>query len=129
MEYLWFDYKNVNKQIAFSNYDNFITNNKNFKYYAFDLFLSRYDMELKKGNKPEKYVKIQKTLFIIPYILVSFILISKYRNGFFIRNDFEGISKESKYIFKLFCGVMIYRVIQKGILKYMGDDLFVPDKN
>ena len=120
MEYLNFDYINVNREVTLANYYDFALNNKHFKYYAFDLFLSQYDSTLKQEDvkKSIKLTSIQKYLTIIPYILVFSAFLIKKQKDFFVFKNFE---KEQNFVMKAFIFTTTYRLCQKAYLKYQGD--------
>lgn len=124
MEYLKYDYKNVKKEITFTNYDSFITNNRCFKFYMFDIFLAQYDLQLSedKRAKAKHYAYTQKILTVAPYIVTPIIFFGMHQRGVFLVKD---INSEVKYIFNLFLGFTAFRLFQKGVIKYQGDSLFV----
>lgn len=124
MEYLKYDYKNVKKGISFTNYDSFITNNRCFKFYLFDTFLAQYDLQLTDEirAKARKYAYTQKILTIVPYIVTPIIFFGMHQSGVFLVKDFNS---EVKYIFNLFLAFTAFRLAQKGVIKYQGDNLFV----
>ncbi len=132
MEYLSFDYQNINKEITLSNYYDFSLNNKYFKYYSFDLFLSRYDSSLKSEDieKSIKLSNIQKYLTMIPYVVVLTAFIYKRQKDFFVVKNFE---KEQNFVMKAFIFTTTFRLFQKAYLKYQGDthiyNIYINKKN
>jgi len=112
----------VKREINFSNYDSFITNMKTYKVYLFDLALIRYDknINLKLKTKADNCIKRQKFLFFLPYLLIGSTLFYHYRKKLFQVNM---INKELGIITQLFFLLIFFRIFQKGLLKYEGDQI------
>lgn len=122
MEYFLFDYQNVKTEKNFQNYENFISNNAIYKHYLYDLALLQHDKEVTEEyrRKATKIVTINKMLFLVPYPLICFYLFLKKRNNFFTTNLFY---EERVLFYKLFAGLFGYRLFQKALLKYQGDEI------
>ncbi len=124
MEYFKYDYKNVNREINFTNYETFISNMKMYKYYLFDLSLIQYDpkVDLKVRNKTKFVIYKQKFFFVLPYLVIlPMILIYKKRNFF----STKMLHREFRFISSLFGGLLGVRILQKGLLKYDGDNILI----
>jgi len=122
MEYFLFDYANVKTEKNFQNYENFITNNAIYKYYLFDLALLQHDQEipLEYRIKAKNILSFHKAMFFIPYPFIGAYLYMKKRNNFFTTQLYF---KERALFFKLFTIIISFRVLQKAILKYQGDEI------
>ncbi len=120
MEYMTFDYNNINKDVNFTNYYNFALNNKLYKFYIYDLFLSQYDNDLNKDyvEKSKSLANQQKFLLVLPYISIFSFITLYYFKGFFISKNFD---KEKRLIIKLFLLTTTFRFFQKAYLKYECD--------
>ena len=128
MEYFKYDYKNVDKNINFKNYDTFLTDFKSYKYYWFDIALMQYDQKLPSDlkHKSKLIINTQKLFLVLPYLII-FPTIYYYNK----RNFFETriINKEIKLVSRLF-GILIgLRVLQKSLLKYEGDKILIDCAN
>lgn len=124
MEYFKFEYKNVDKEICFTNYDTFVTNMKIYKYYLFDLALLQHDtkVDTKIRNEAKFILTKQKALFILPYLIIfPTIFYYNHRNFFTTKM----LNKEVKLISILFGTLMSIRVAQKALLKYDGDKILI----
>lgn len=124
MEYLDFNYKKVNTDITLSNYFDFISNSSNYKQYYFDLLLTQYNKKVseEKRLKCREYVFYHKVLFGLPYGLISFYLLIKWKRGFFVIRDFD---RETKTILHMFCLFTIYRMSHRALIKYHGDKVLL----
>jgi hypothetical protein len=124
MEYFKYDYKNVDKNINFKNYDTFLTDMKSYKYYWFDLALMQYDPKLPDHmrKKSKIIIKTQKIFIALPYLIIFPTIYYYGRKNFF---ETRMINKEIKFISRLFGFLIAIRVIQKSILKYEGDKILV----
>ena len=125
MEYFSYNYKNVESEINFNNYDKFITNLKTYKYYLFDLALLQHDIktEPEYRQKAKNIIFRQKILLIVPYIAIFSTFFYYYRRNFF---QVKLLQKESKIVSNLFLFLLANRIFQKGLLKYEGDKLLIP---
>lgn len=122
MEYFLFDYGSVKTEKSFQNYENFISNNAIYKHYLFDLGLLQHDKEVSAEyrNKAKNILFIHKALFFVPYPFIGFYLFMKKRNNFFVTNLYY---QERQLFFKLFSVILGYRILQKALIKYQGDDI------
>lgn len=126
MDYFVFDYKKANKEINFHNYESFISNNKTYKYYLYDLMLLRFDKNKSEEirNKAKNHIFMQKLIFFAPYPIISLLVFLKYRSGFF---SVQFYHLEQRYFFNLFMGLLGYRILQKAYLKYEGDKILIEE--
>lgn len=124
MDYRKYDYKNVDTAKTISNYEKFVSNNRCYKFYLFDLFLTQYDLEqsIEKRKSSKNYSSIQKILFFTPYIIIGSILTVKSYNGFFSTKLF---TKEKALLKKLFVFMICWRIFHKMVIKYQGDLLLI----
>lgn len=122
MEYFLFDYANVKTEKNFQNYENFISNNATYKHYLFDLALLQHDKDVPVTyrDKAKNILFIHKALFFVPYPFIGFYLFVKKRNNFFVTNLYY---QERQLFFKLFSVILGYRILQKVMIKYQGDDI------
>lgn len=127
MEYFSYDYSKINRDLKFTNYDNFITNMRIYKFYLFDLSLLTYDpiTPKEKKNQARNILIRQKFLFILPYLII-FPTIYFYNKSYFFSSG--ALNKEINLIGKLFALVITIRIIQKALLKYEGDSLLIDIK-
>jgi hypothetical protein len=124
MDYRKYDYKNVNTELKLSNYEKFVSNNRCYKFYLFDMFLSQYDLEqnAKTRSLSKKYSNIQKVLLFTPYIIIGSVVSVKSYQGFFSTKVYY---KEKELFKRLFMFMLIWRVFHKMALKYQGDMLMI----
>lgn len=127
MEYFSYDYSKINRDLKFTNYDNFITNMRIYKFYLFDLSLLTCDpiTPKEKKNQARNILIRQKFLFILPYLII-FPTIYFYNKSYFFSSG--ALNKEINLIGKLFALVITIRIIQKALLKYEGDSLLIDIK-
>jgi hypothetical protein len=121
MEYFKFDYANVKKEFGFSNYEKFIFNNKDYKYYMFDLGLLRYDMEVSEGirEKAKKIINCQKIMVALPYIVITGFIGYYHKRNYFKAKMY---TREHRLFLNLFIFICAFRILQKGFLKYQSDE-------
>lgn len=128
MEYFKFEYKNVKKEVNFSNYESFVTNMKNYKYYLFDLALMRHDPLINENakSKANNIIQRQKLLFFMPYPMVAFTFLYYHKKNLF---TVSMVNRETKIVFNLFMMLIGVRILQKVLLKYEGDKLLIDIAN
>lgn len=127
MEYLKFDYRNTKTELTLTNYEKFISSNKFFKFYLFDLMLTRYNVEVSSDIREQavEYVRIQKILFVVPYAVVSLVFLYKHFSGFFVTKIYI---RELKLLRNLIAFTFVWRMMQKGLLKYQVDQIYGGEK-
>jgi hypothetical protein len=122
MEYFKYDYKNVDSEINFQNYETFLTDMRSYKFYLFDISLMQHDPKLpQQMRKKSKFIIFtQKVLFVLPYLIIFPTLYYYYRNNFFTMRIRH---KEFKLISYLFGTLFAIRLLQKVLIKYEGDTI------
>ncbi len=122
MEYFLFEYASVKTEKNFQNYENFITNNAIYKHYLYDLGLLQYDKDVpaEYRDKARNILHMHKALLFMPYPFIGFYLYLKKRNNFFLTNLYY---QERQLFFKLFSVILSFRIIQKALIKYQGDEI------
>ena len=124
MEYFKYDYKNVDSEINFQNYETFLTDMRSYKFYLFDISLMQHDPKLpQQMRKKSKFIIFtQKVLFVLPYFIIFPAIYYHSRRNFFTMRIRH---KEFNLISYLFGTLIAIRLLQKGLLKYEGDKILI----